>query len=705
MGYITYTISGSNNGGSPAKGITITLDNATATGILVSDVIPSGLIVQQMPTGSAGAGTVTFVYSTDGTTWSTLTSSNLPLTGNGTVAIGMFIKGSGDFFPVGAQYTFTFQAQVPANAPAGAAYANSATVRYNNGQNDQTLTSNSTTNTVAASYSVAVGPYGYPEGGATGSYQAGQYTVTRSGDSQSISSAYDGTQVIFRHTLKNTGNTSDSFSLSLSGTPTGWTCSFLAEDLATPISGPVGPVAAGGTYNFALRCSIPAGSTGGPFNLTVTATSQSDPTKSDTTSDSVNTLADGFRLDLFGGPQGGPDTQSKTTDGTNYTSDDSGPRPNLYLNPNTSLFPYANPGAQVVYRLRVQNLNPNGLADNYNLYANPTDVTQFNNRVASVIFYPDANNDGNPDGPAITNTGLVNANQTFYYLAVVTLKPDAPPGGAPFKFEARSFTNNEVDSADTEVWVNTVARVLLDPDRSGTVTSPGTIQYTHTLTNLSNAGATCNISGNGGSYGWTYQYSRDGTNWDSALSNVFVAANGGSLTIYVRVIVPAGQPIGRTDVNTVTASCTVGAATATDTATETTTVVGGELRLQKSAKTYKGSGPDVRSLDGSTAYPGDDIEYTVVAENIGTGNLTQAIVTDPLPAYTTFVSVSASISGFTGTILYSTDGSSWNTMAPSLSPGQSVYVAVDTNGDNTITNADVMPPGAKITITLRVRVQ
>jgi len=121
----------------------------------------------------------------------------------------------------------------------------------------------------------------------------------------------------------------------------------------------------------------------------------------------------------------------------------------------------------------------------------------------------------------------------------------------------------------------------------------------------------------------------------------------------VRVLVPAGEPIGRTDVNTVTANCTVGSATATDTATETTTIVGGELRLQK-------------SVDKANAYPGDTLTYTIVAENIGTGNLTNVKISDPIPAYTTFVSVSASATGFPpgSVIFYSTDGTSWSTSAP-----------------------------------------
>ncbi|MDM7324590.1 MAG: DUF11 domain-containing protein, partial [Thermus sp.] len=272
----------------------------------------------------------------------------------------------------------------------------------------------------------------------------------------------------------------------------------------------------------------------------------------------------------------------------------------------------------------------------------------------------------------------------------------AAPGDNPVSFTATSTNDpNVYDTVSTTVTVNLVAQIALDPDRQGTVTSPGTIQYTHTLKNLSNTDATCNVSGNGGSYGWTYQYSTDGTNWGSNLSNVPVARNGGTQTIYVRVIVPAGEPIGRVDVNTVTATCQVGTATASDTATETTTVVGGELRLEK-------------QVDKATTYPGEVLTYTVVATNIGTGDLKKVIITDPLPTYTDFVSVSATAQGFpaAATVLYSVDGTTWSTTAPtSLPAGGAIYVAVDTNGDGTITDADIMPPAASITITFKVKVQ
>lgn len=167
---ITYTISGQNVGGSPAYGISVTVDSTSKTGILIADTIPTGLTVSATPTGYAGAGTVTYVYD-DGTGWKTLTSSDLPLTGNGTVKIGMLIEGTGDFFPVGAQYTFSFAATVPSAASAGTSYTNSATVQFDaNGDGDaadsgETVTTNTTTNTVGASYNVAVGPTGTPRRG------------------------------------------------------------------------------------------------------------------------------------------------------------------------------------------------------------------------------------------------------------------------------------------------------------------------------------------------------------------------------------------------------------------------------------------------------------------------------------------------------------------------------------------------------------
>lgn len=678
---ITYTISGSNTGGSPASGVSVS--GLTGTGILISDIIPSGLTVSTMPTGSAGAGTVSYVYSTDGTNWNTLTSSNLPLTGDGTIRVGMFISGSGAFFPQTASYTFSFQATVPATAPAGTSYPNSATVSYNDGTANQTTTSNTTNNTAASRYSVAIGGTGT--------------SAVDGADTQTIATATSGSTVTFNSTLQNTGNAPDSFTLSL-GPSTIGTCTILQSDGITPLSGPVGPLAAGAIYNVVVQCAIPASQTTGG-SVTLTATSVNNPSGSvatlldgvDETTLAVTSVVSGYSLDAAhntNGASGGEGTDPANDTRSGYN-------------------PAVNPGGVAYFPFEVSNTGAN--PDTYNLTANPPTGW-------TAVFYPDTDCDGVMDTPTpapVSNTGLVNAGSTACFIAAVQVPADAAPvdvtAGSSDNVEF-TITSTTLPSVSDTIYgavdVNLVAQVSLTPNRSGTVTSPGTIQYTHTLTNNSNSSATCSISGSGGSFGWTYQYSLDGSTWAPSLSGVPVAANGGSQTLYVRVLTPAGEPIGRTDVNTLTASCTVLSTPASSSATETTTIVGGDLRLTKSGVSYVGNTTTVRDANAAIALPGDQIEYTVVAQNIGTGNLTQVVITDPLPSYTTFVSVSASISGFSGTVLYSTDGSTWSPTAPTtLASGQSIYVAVDTNGDSTISSADIMPPAAIITLIFRVQVQ
>ncbi|MFN3368128.1 MAG: NEW3 domain-containing protein, partial [Thermus sp.] len=523
---ITYTISGSNTGGSAAYGIPVTVDGTSRTGILIEDVIPNGLTVSSMPTGSAGAGTVRFIYY-NGTSWVTLTSSMLPITGDGTKKIGMLIEGTGAFFPQGAQYTFSFQAQVPSNAPAGTSYANTATVKFDaNGDGDandpgETVNTNSTTNTVAATYQPLVG---YPG------------MVTLGNETQEVSSAYAGQVVSFTNVVKNGGNAPDSFTLSLQNStfPAGTVCSIYAADGITPISGPVGPLAPGAEQNVVVKCQLPTNYYESPadgqtttYQVELKATSVNDPSKWDITTDKLVDILPGYAVDLA----------AKGYSGDNDAGND---------NPAAQT---ANPGQTVYFPLELTNTGAN--PDTYNLSGTVPSGW-------SVVFYPDTDCDGQPDGAPITNVGPVNPGQKVCFVAAVSVPQGATPGDNPVTFTATSTTAPGVyDQVTSTVSVNLVAQVTLEPDRQGTVTSPGTIQYTHTLLNNSNAPAYCDISGTGGAYGWTYQYSTDGTNWYSALGDVYVAPNGGTTTIYVRVIVPAGEPIGRVDVNTVTANCDV----------------------------------------------------------------------------------------------------------------------------------------------------
>lgn len=110
-----------------------------------------------------------------------------------------------------------------------------------------------------------------------------------------------------------------------------------------------------------------------------------------------------------------------------------------------------------------------------------------------------------------------------------------------------------------------------------------------------------------------------------------------------------------------------------------------------------------KKVDLAEAKPGDTLTYTIIGKNTSNGNITKAMVCDTVPANTSFVSWTAT-SNATGTILYSnTGGSTWSDTAPTTA-GTKLCAAVDTNGDRTITTADVLKPGQSINVTFKVKV-
>ncbi len=688
---LTYTIEGQNTGGS-AAGAVDNVDGNSHNGLLVEDAIPEGTTyVLGSASGSAGAGSVSVIYKT-ASGW----TNSEPATASDVKAVGLLIEGSGAFFPQGAQFTFSFQVQVSADAPAGSTIENVASVQFDaTGDGDandpgESVNTNTTTNPVATVAGVQNGPQNDPDADGTGfDPNAGYtdptgttwyYTETTGdpNDAETIDSTrspvYGGDTVYFENTLKNTGNAPDRFTLSLEGVPADWVCQLVAADGTTPISGPVGPLDPNGVFNYVVKCSIPADEvTNDDTEITVTATSENDPAVSNPVKDVVPPVQSGYGVDLAQHGEAGDDDPS----------DDNPPAVN------------ANPGDTVLFPFDIKNTGHN--PDTYDLAA------QVPAGFAATI-YPDADCDGAMDTPTpapVTDTGLMDAGETKCFILGVSVPEDQAPidlDGTPgtsddnIQITATSHADpSKTDTISTDLEVNEVVSLDFTPDRSGTVTSPGTIVYTHTLTNDGNTSVAVSFSVSGSTHPtWTYQISTDGgSTWsDPADASVSLGA-GASQEIQVRVIVPDGEPIGAVDAVTVTA--TAGSVSAS--VTDTTTVVGGDLRLEK-------------QVDKTEAVPGDTLTYTITASNIGTADLKQVIVSDPLPGYTDFVSVSASASGISGTVLYSTDGSTWSSSAPtSLNAGEAIYVAVDTNGDDTITDADVMPPGASITITFVVRVQ
>jgi len=105
--------------------------------------------------------------------------------------------------------------------------------------------------------------------------------------------------------------------------------------------------------------------------------------------------------------------------------------------------------------------------------------------------------------------------------------------------------------------------------------------------------------------------------------------------------------------------------------------------------------------------PGQYLQYRVVATNTGNGPLLGALLFDTLPTNMKGVQVAGNYTGGAGTLLYSTDKTTWTTTAPNIAglEGTTVYLGVDSNNDSTITDADTLPQASAITLNLEVRVK
>ncbi len=722
---IDYSIQGSNKGGSAAGAITgvATVDGTAKDGILISDEIPAGTTyVLGSASGSAGGGTTSVIYMVNGS-W----TATEPGTASDVTKVGLLIEGTGAFFPQGAQYQLNFQVTVNAGTAANTAIENTATVEFdadgdgNGGGTGEEVDSNTTSNPVAAVYEVANGPQDDPDSDGTGftstytdpSGNTWNYSETtdttdpRDDDAETITDdVYGGDTVFFPFTLENNGNTPDSYDLSLNivdpdttdgADPSTWTCQVMASDGTTPISGSIGPINPGDSFDYVVKCSIPADyeETGGSdaAHIEVTATSEGDPNVSNKVTGIVTDVQSGY----------GVDAADHGNSNDNDPSNDNPPAQS------------ADPGDTVTVPFDVTNTGHN--PDTYDL---TTDLpTGWGGTV-----YPDSDCDGQMDDPApapVADTGLLNEGETACFVLVVDVPDDESPvdlDGNPgttddnVKITATSNADPSVtDTISTDVEVNAVSDLDFSPDRNGTVTSPGTIVYTHTVTNNGNEDASVTFSQSGSTHPtWTYQISTDGGNtWtDVGSASAITLAPGASQDVQVRVIVPDGEPIGAIDTNQISANATYTNAPADSASvTDTTTVVGGDLRVEKKGETCAdASCTNVTSADASEAKPGEYIHYTVTASNIGTADLKKVIVSDPLPGHTDFVSVSASTSVSGAQVLFSTDGTTWSTSAPtSLSAGQAVFVALDSDSNGTIDDSDLLPPGESITLEFTVQVQ
>jgi len=627
---VTYTVTGANVGNDDAHGVTVA--SVGLTGVLIYDILPvnpstgSPLALTGAPSGAPAGGSVLYLpagSSTAGSPETWLWSAGAVA---GDIAIAYITNGD---LVVGQNYSFTYDLDVPVDMPAGI-INNDGAVAYidnNPGTPDPTIVvTNNTQINVNVVADVLVGPAGVPDAGTPPNYDD---------DVQAIPLAYANTTVDFTNTVRNDGNAADEINITLDGAstiPAGWSVQFFRSDGVTPLNDTgidgipdVGLVNPGDTRDFIVRIFIPGtAAAGGPYDAVVRAISANDPTDSNLTTDRI-TQVNPAAVDI-GNYDGAP--------GTN----------NAPVNQNTD------PGLDVDFALDV--INTGGSTDNYALSATfPAGW--------SVTFYEDANDNGTLDLPELTpiaSIGPVVAGDEVHVIARVSVPAGEVPGVNNVTFRATSSNNPAIfDEITDTVTVNTAAAVTIDPDRNGTGTAGGTVRYTHTVTNTGNVGDTFMLSAVSSS-GWSYAFFDLGNN---PIASVTLNP-AESQDIVVQVSIPGGVPLGTVETGTI--MVTGNGTGATDSATDVTTIVAGNLVLTKSV------------IPAGAQVPGTDLTYRTDYSNVGTADLVSIVIFDAMPAWTQYQVGSASVGtlapGIVGiTVEFSDDGGSTWAYAPASGGG------------------------------------
>jgi len=304
-----------------------------------------------------------------------------------------------------------------------------------------------------------------------------------------------------------------------------------------------------------------------------------------------------------------------------------------------------------------------------------------------------------------------------------------------FEFDLVGTTTSRIDGVpgrdDSNVGrvaVADVNAIQFVANRTGNVTTPGTVSYQHTLTNTGNTQLDASeivVTVGTVPGGWSYTYTVNGGAAQTT-PQAAIAAWGGnlqpgqSLQLGVNVSAPANLAAGTQDVTSVAASvsATLQAGDQNQSSTpvqltDTTTVIKANGGLAKSAESC-GTDPlaeqacsSARGLNnGALIRPGEFLRYTMRASNTGNSGLLRPVITDSIPGNTEGVRWTGSSVG-AGKVLYSLDNASWSASAPSIAGQENtqVYLGYDSNNDNTITAADSLAPGETMQMQLTVQVK
>jgi uncharacterized repeat protein (TIGR01451 family) len=665
---INLTKAMSANSGPPGSGpytITLTynnIGNSTATNLNIIDLIPAGM-AYRLGSGrwSVTGGTIL----TDGGNTDVQGTAPDTIIYDFGVTAGSQVTATIARVLPGQSGTLTFQVDIPAGTGAGT-IRNTASYGYDPGTG------------------TAVGPF---------NSNPVDFTVTQTAAvsilGQTIASAPQGGTVMFTNVVRNLGNGTDAFDITMAtGTfPAGTTFSLFQSDGNTPLvdsSGngtpDTGPLGTNLTYAVVVRVALPGGASGGgPYTAIKTARSTVSTPVFASTNDVLTTII-AASVDVTAnsplpaglgagiGPEAAPVVTITTNQGTIA-------RFTLYVN------------------------NTSAGANSYNLAAST--LPGFGALTLPpgwTVTFRDAGN------AVITSTGMIPAGGNVLVYADVSLPASAAPGTFDLYFRALSPSTSTQDRIHVAVVVNPIRSLVLSPNNSGTVFPGGFVVYSHTLVNNGNVvegdgtGSSVTLAVTHSQPGWTsvIRYDADGNGAISApdivVSNLTFVSGGAAgiapsetIRLLVQVFAPPGVALGTVDTASFAATTVNGSyvspAPPVTTVTDSTTVIAGDVTLVKeqaldAANDGTPDGAYSTAQITTGAVPGAAIRYRITVRNAGTAQAIGVRVFDTTPAFTTYTATVPAATTVGSVVTVPANGASGplEFNIGNLNPGQSAVI-------------------------------
>jgi uncharacterized repeat protein (TIGR01451 family) len=374
----------------------------------------------------------------------------------------------------------------------------------------------------------------------------------------------------------------------------------------------------------------------------------------------------------------------------------------------------ANPGSLATFGLTVTNTG--SVADSYDLSYNVGSGV-YNNTAPfafttpgalpsgySLAFFIDGGSTCSDAqrGAQVSNTGVIAPLGAKNICAMVSIPNGASVTTSQIFFRVLSpttfsgnFTLSSGDVKRDDLTINSYRSVAITPNNSGQVFPGGSIQYCHTVTNGGNVSETLTVTQTAQSLftasvpGWA-QFATayvdtnkncilDGTENTAPLTltvvNAQAYAPGATTNFIVVVQAPSSAAAGQTNANIFTLT----GSTTTQVATDTTTVVVGQVQLVKdqvldatclttlNAATLDAITTFAQTQITTGAVPGACLIYRVRATNVGTQTVTAVTINDVAPPNTSLSGVA--VGGATNLCTASTSSPNVSCTIASLSGG------------------------------------